>query len=45
LIDEIADELHFTFQKSNILGLDSNDVFMAFLVKHIENIERQNRGY
>ena len=45
LADEIGNELHFTLQKAKLIGMDATDVFMAFLVKHIENMERQERGY
>lgn len=45
LLDEIVDMLHFIYQFAILLGYDSDDVHMAFMVKHIENFGRQDRGY
>jgi len=45
LLDEIADELHFAYQKAILAGFDETDVFMAFAMKHLENMRRQDRGY
>jgi len=45
LLDESADELHFLLQNVILLGFDETDLFMAFTTKHLENMDRQERGY
>jgi hypothetical protein len=45
LLDELVDQLHFVFQNAILLGYDETDLFMAFAVKHLENMARQEEGY
>lgn len=44
-VDELADKLHFILQLAILMGIDVDDLFMAFIMKHLENMGRQNRGY